>query len=189
MIRVDDETKKLIHESQCGNRDTKIRDRYYGVNDPLANKMINKMKERSTLEPPEDKSRQWGETQAHVGQAQGPPRRRARRGSRWRSPRHGGPGWGAHCCADHASGSTAAVSTDRELQHALVRGPPSSGGGGREGRERHRGGRQGVCVPVDGRAARRRETIVKCFLLYILLCKRRVPISEAHKGTEQAQMP
>jgi len=56
MIRADEETKKLIHESQCGNRDTKIRDRYYGVNDPLANKMIAKMKEQPGLEPPEDKS-------------------------------------------------------------------------------------------------------------------------------------
>jgi len=56
MIRCDDETKKIIHESQCGNRDTKIRDRYYGVNDPLANKMINKLKETPGLEPPEDKS-------------------------------------------------------------------------------------------------------------------------------------
>jgi len=56
MIRVDDESKKLIHESQCGNRDVKIRDRYYGVNDPLANKMITKMKERPGMEPPEDKS-------------------------------------------------------------------------------------------------------------------------------------
>lgn len=56
MIRVDDETKKIIHESQCGNRDVKIRDRYYGVNDPLANKMIAKMKDAPGLAPPEDKS-------------------------------------------------------------------------------------------------------------------------------------
>lgn len=47
MIRCPDEIKKVIHESQCGNRDVKIRDRYYGVNDPLANKMIAKMKVRS----------------------------------------------------------------------------------------------------------------------------------------------
>jgi len=56
MIRVDDEIKKIIHESQCGNRDSKIRDRYYGVNDPLANKMITRMKEAPGLAPPEDKS-------------------------------------------------------------------------------------------------------------------------------------
>jgi len=56
MIRCPDEIKKVIHESQCGNRDVKIRDRYYGVNDPLANKMIAKMKETPGLEPPEDKS-------------------------------------------------------------------------------------------------------------------------------------
>jgi len=54
MIRVDDEIKKVIHESQCGNRDVAIRDRYYGVNDPLANKMMAKMKDRPGLEPPED---------------------------------------------------------------------------------------------------------------------------------------
>jgi len=56
MIRCEDETKKIIHESQCGNRDSKIRDRYYGVNDPLANKMLAKLKDTPGLEPPEDKS-------------------------------------------------------------------------------------------------------------------------------------
>ncbi|XP_074310883.1 zinc finger CCCH domain-containing protein 40-like [Silene latifolia] len=33
-----------------------IKDRYHGVNDPVANKLLNKAREMQTLEPPEDKS-------------------------------------------------------------------------------------------------------------------------------------
>ena len=32
------------------------KDRYYGVNDPVANKMLNRTKDMPKLEPPEDKS-------------------------------------------------------------------------------------------------------------------------------------
>lgn len=36
--------------------DQNIKDRYYGINDPVANKMMRKLGEMPSLEPPEDMS-------------------------------------------------------------------------------------------------------------------------------------
>jgi pre-mRNA-splicing factor RBM22/SLT11 len=36
--------------------DQNIKDRYYGINDPVANKMLRKLGEAPKLEPPEDQS-------------------------------------------------------------------------------------------------------------------------------------
>ena len=36
--------------------DQNIRDRYYGINDPVAKKMMRRLGERVKLEPPDDKS-------------------------------------------------------------------------------------------------------------------------------------
>lgn len=36
--------------------DQNIRDRYYGINDPVARKMMKRLGERVKLEPPEDRS-------------------------------------------------------------------------------------------------------------------------------------
>eukprot|EP00656_Telonema_subtile_P048725 TRINITY_DN5883_c0_g1_i2.p1 TRINITY_DN5883_c0_g1~~TRINITY_DN5883_c0_g1_i2.p1 ORF type:complete len:367 (-),score=92.05 TRINITY_DN5883_c0_g1_i2:214-1314(-) len=53
--KISDDIRTKLHESQCGNRDKKIQDRYYGSNDPLAGKMLGKYKENNMgLEPPTD---------------------------------------------------------------------------------------------------------------------------------------
>jgi len=55
--KISDEIRTKLHESQCGNRDKKIQDRYYGTNDPLAGKMIGRAKESMKhIEPPSDTS-------------------------------------------------------------------------------------------------------------------------------------
>lgn len=53
--KISDDVRTKLHESQCGNRDKKIQDRYYGTNDPLAGKMLGRIKENHRgLEPPAD---------------------------------------------------------------------------------------------------------------------------------------
>jgi pre-mRNA-splicing factor RBM22/SLT11 len=38
----------------CAVPDVTSQDRYYGINDPVANKMMRRMGEQPKLEPPED---------------------------------------------------------------------------------------------------------------------------------------
>jgi len=53
--KISDDIRTKLHESQCGNRDKKIQDRYYGTNDPLAGKMMSKLKEHNKfIDPPAD---------------------------------------------------------------------------------------------------------------------------------------
>ena len=46
------------HEMPTGGdlANQNYKDRYYGVNDPVANKMLGRVKDMPNLEPPEDKS-------------------------------------------------------------------------------------------------------------------------------------
>lgn len=45
------------HEMPVQNElsEQNIKDRYYGINDPVANKMMRRVSEQPTLEPPEDR--------------------------------------------------------------------------------------------------------------------------------------